>query len=131
MKPPMLSLAGERAPGHTNSNNRQEPDYVSEKTMDRRREVWHFDKSISLPVILTLITFVGALVGLYVSSSTEQALTKQSLQTLSARLDVVLNNQSKTDAEQNAEIKEIRKDTREAYERIDNKIDRLLAREAK
>lgn len=93
--------------------------------MDRRG--WHVDKSISPSVILSVLTMLGSVFYLYADFNKNMALLQQSAAENKEKLDRLSSSQIRIDERQDSEIKEVRRDTAQAYQRIDGKIDLLLS----
>lgn len=87
-----------------------------------RRE-WHLDKSLSVGHILTTLMILGALAVQYAQFTSRLAVLESGYATLGTQIGQVLDNQRRTDARQDVEITEIKREIREQY----NAVSRQLA----
>ena len=98
---------------------------MSADPMDRRR--WHLDKSVSIGHILTTLSLFGALAYQYAAFSSRLAVLENSQTTVTVQLTQLLTSQHRVDSRQDSEIVEIKRDIRDTYRSIDQKIDTLIS----
>lgn len=87
----------------------------------KEKEKWHLDKKISLTHMFATVSAIGTLVIFGSNLTTRVALIEQALTSY-------INEQKNVDHRQDTERMELRKQMREDYARIDNKLDRLIER---
>lgn len=85
--------------------------------MADRRE-WHLDKSLSVGHILTTIMILGALAVQYAQFSARMAVLENNMQTQTAVVAQLLDNQRRVDMGQDNEIREIKREIRDQYSAI-------------
>lgn len=85
------------------------------------KEKWHLDKKISLTHMFATVSAIGTLVIFGSNLTTRVALIEQAI-------SQYVNEQKNVDIRQDAERIELRRQMREDYGRIDDKLDRLIER---
>lgn len=85
---------------------------------------WQFDKKISITHMIATVSAITALIGFGYNLNTRLSLMEQAM-TASAV------NQRVTDERQDIQMAELRRQTREDYKAISDKLDRLIEREVR
>jgi hypothetical protein len=91
--------------------------------MDRRG--WHLSKGFDVGHVMATLALLGGMVYGYGDFRERIAKLEGNQARITDKLTELLANQQRIDADQNASIKEIRIETRDAYLRIDGKLDTL------
>lgn len=89
------------------------------------RQAWHLEKSVSLSHILSTIGLFVMLAGGWNTITSRLAVLESQQQEFNERIISVIEAQAKTDTRQDAELAEIRRQTREDYKEILNRLDDL------
>lgn len=85
--------------------------------MSDRRE-WHLDKSFSVGHILTTVMIVGALAVQYAQFSSRMAVLESAMTAQGSIVNQLLDNQRRVDARQDAELFDMRREIKDNYNRI-------------
>jgi hypothetical protein len=88
----------------------------------------HINPTIGIGHILTTIGLMMMIVTGYQSFSERLAVLESSQQFIQERILVILENQKSTDIRQDAELLEIKRQMREDYRDINQKLDQLIRR---
>jgi hypothetical protein len=87
--------------------------------INRVKEDWHLDKSVSVGHILTTITLVAMAVGAFYSLSTRLAVVED-------RILTILDNQTRIDSAQDTALLQFRSDMRDMTVDLNAKLDTIM-----
>lgn len=90
---------------------------------------WHLDKRLSVGQIATTISIIGALIWTWNSFDKRLAVVETNQSNNNGRIIAILENQAAIDTRQDLDIKTVREETREDYQLINSKLDRLIERQ--
>jgi hypothetical protein len=88
----------------------------------------HINPTVGVGHILTTLALLATIIGGYQSFSERLAVLESSQQFSQERILTILETQKNTDIRQDAEILEIKRQMREDYRDINNKLDQLIRR---
>jgi len=113
-----------------NSFNRPRGGFFSPKesqmTAQERNREWHLEKSVSLGHIVSTVGVFCMLVAGYISISERIAILENQQLWVSDRIVTILETQRTIDARQDIELIEIKRQIREDFRDINQKLDRLV-----
>lgn len=92
---------------------------------DDTRRHWHLEKSVSVGHILTTLVLLMTLAGGYTTISERIAVLESQQASFNERTISMLENQRHTDARQDADIVEIKRQIREDYREILQRLDSI------
>jgi hypothetical protein len=93
---------------------------------DQDHREWHLEKSVSLGHIVSTLGVFCMLVAGYISMSERIAILENQQVWVSDRIVAILETQRSIDLRQDAEMNEIKRQIREDFREINNKLDRLV-----
>lgn len=92
---------------------------------DSEQRHWHLEKSVSLTHLLSTLTLFAMLVAGWVAISERIAVLESQQSSFNERIISMLENQRHTDARQDADILEIKRQIREDYREILQRLDNI------
>lgn len=95
-----------------------------DEVSDRRH--WHLDKSVSVSHILTTAVLILAALKFSFDMEKRIAILEANTSMQTAALTQVLDSQRRTDAKQDAELDQIKRQAREDYMDLGKKMERLI-----
>jgi hypothetical protein len=91
------------------------------------RRGWHFAKTIDAGHMLATLGLVAAMAAGYSDFRERLAVLEANQTVVTSQLTQILASQNSVDARQNAEIAEIRRDTRDTYREINHQLSTLIS----